>query len=186
MKTENQEKLINYLRSLIFRCMLLGIIFLLMAIGSKKSNIYKDYIIYNVYENNFSFSKVKKLYNKYLGNIMPNIFDNTSPVFNEELSYLSKEKYLDGVMLKVNNNYLVPSIENGMVSYIGEKEKYGNVIVVSSEDGVDIWYGNMNMTSVKLYDYIDKGNYLGEVKDDKLYLVYVKDNSFLDYNEYLK
>ena len=67
-----------------------------------------------------------------------------------------------------------------------EKEKYGNVIVVSSEDGVDIWYGNMNMTSVKLYDYIDKGNYLGEVKDDKLYLVYVKDNSFLDYNEYLK
>ena len=73
-----------------------------------------------------------------------------------------------------------------MVIYIGEKENYGNVVIVEGIDGIDIWYGNMETTSVKLYDYVEKGAYLGTVKDDNLYLADQKDGNFLDYKEYLK
>ena len=52
-------------------------------------------------------------------------------------------------------------------------------------DGIDIWYGNINQSSVKLYDYVEKGNLLGETIDDKLYLVYQKNNKFLNYSDYL-
>ena len=95
-------------------------------------------------------------------------------------------KYYDGVALDVTNNYLVPVIETGLVVYIGEKENYGNVIIIQGMDGVDIAYSNMQTTSVKLYDYIEKGDLLGEVEGNKLYLVYSKNGEILNYEEYLK
>lgn len=188
MKKENEEKIIKYLRSLILRSLLSIIIFLIMAIASKSSKNYKDIIISNIYEKNFSFAKVKKLYDKYLGGITPldKVVDDSMSVFNEKLSYNESSKYHDGVKLIVDNNYLVPTLEEGMVIFIGEKENYGNVVIIEGIDGIDIWYGNMETTTVKLYDYIEKNTYLGTTKDNILYLIYQKDGKYLNYEEYLK
>ena len=73
-----------------------------------------------------------------------------------------------------------------MVIFIGEKENYGNVIIIEGIDGITIWYGNMEKTTVKLYDYVNAGAYLGTTKDNVLYLAYQKDGKFLNYKEYLK
>ena len=43
----------------------------------------------------------------------------------------------------------------------------------------------MANSSVKLYDYVEKGALLGEVKENSLYLVYSKEDKFLNYEEYL-
>ena len=188
MKKNNEEKIINYLRSLILRSMVVIVLFLVLAILSKSSKTYKDLIVSNIYEKNISFTKIKKLYKKYLGGIAPldKVVDKEITVFNENLSYESESIYHDGVKLEVDNNYLVPIIEEGMVIYIGEKENYGNVIIIEGIDGIDIWYGNMEKTTVKLYDYVDKGAYLGTTKDNILYIAYQKDGKFLDYHDYLK
>ena len=188
MKKEKEEKLIKYLRSLILRSMTVIVLFLIMAILSKANKTYKDLIITNVYEKNISFAKIKKLYNKYLGGITPldKVVDKEITVFNEKLDYENESIYHDGVKLTVDNNYLVPIQEEGMVIFIGEKENYGNVIIIEGIDGVSIWYGNMAMTTVKLYDYVEKNAYLGTTNGDTLYLVYQKDGKFLDYKEYLK
>lgn len=188
MKKKNEEKLIKYLRSLILRSMVVVVLFLILAIVSKGNKNYKDMIATNIYEKNISFAKIKKLYTKYLGGIEPldKVTPKEVPVFNEELEYLDVSIYHDGVKLQVIDNYLVPIQEEGMVIYIGEKENYGNVVIIEGIDGVDIWYGNMETTTVKLYDYVDKFAYLGTTKDDTLYLVYQKDGEFLDYKEYLK
>lgn len=188
MKKINEEKIIKYLRSLIIRSLFVIVLFLVLAILSKSNQTYKDLIVTNIYEKNFSFAKVKKLYTKYLGGIVPldKIGVDTSPVFNEKLDYEDISIYYDGAKLEVINNYLVPIIEEGMVVYIGEKENYGNVIIIEGIDGIDIWYGNLETSSVKLYDYVEKGTYLGQTKDNILYLAYSKDGKFLDYKEYLK
>jgi len=188
MKKKTEEKLIKYLRSLILRIMVVIVLFLIMAIMSKSNHKYKDLIISNIYEKNISFAKIKKLYDKYLGGISPldKVIDKEITVFNEELSYENISIYHDGAKLEVNKNYLVPVLEEGMVIYIGEKENYGNVIIVEGVDGIDIWYGNMETTTAKLYDYINKNTYLGTTKDNILYLAYQKDGKFLDYKEYLK
>ena len=91
-----------------------------------------------------------------------------------------------GVKLEVVDKYLVPIIEEGLVVYIGEKENYGNVIIIEGIDGIDIWYGNIENTTVKLYDYVEKNTYLGQTKDNNLFLVYSKEGKFLNYKEYLK
>ena len=188
MKKENEEKLINYLRSLILRSMLSVVLFLIMAILSKSSTTYKDLIVSNIYEKNISFAKIKKLYTKYLGGIEPldKKITKDLTVFNEKLTYDNISVYHDGAKLSVDNNYLVPIIEEGMVIFIGEKENYGNVIIIEGIDGIDIWYGNMETTTVKLYDYVNKDTYLGTTKDNTLYLVYQKDGTFLDYKEFLE
>ena len=188
MKQENEERIIKYLRSLIMRSMMAIIIFLMLAIISKMNNNYKDLIVTNIYEKNLSFAKIKKLYNKYLGGIVPldKKIEEEITVFNEELEYNNESIYYDGVKLEVDNNYLVPIIREGMIIYIGQKENYGNVVIVEDPEGIDIWYGNMEKITAKLYDYVNAGTYLGTTKDNTLYLAYQKDGKFLDYKEYLK
>ena len=67
MKKEKEEKIIKYLRSLILRTLAVIVLFLILAIITKSNKTYKDIIIKNIYEENISFTKIKNLYNKYLG-----------------------------------------------------------------------------------------------------------------------
>ena len=188
MKKNNEEKIIKYLQSLILRTMSIIVIFLVLAILSKSSKTYKDMIINNLYEKNISFTSIKRLYDKYLGGIVPldKKITKELSVFSESLTYHDVSIYHDGAKLTVDNNYLVPATDEGMVIFIGEKENYNNVIIIENQEGIDTWYGNIDKIAVKLYDYIDKGTYLGTVKDNTLYLAYKKDGEFLNYKDYLK
>ena len=153
------------------------ILILIKSSTSFKTNFYKE-----VYNTNISFAPLTSLYNKYIGNL--DMFKTIQPVFNEKLVYNNIEGYLEGVKIEVENN-LVPISESGIVVYIGEKEGYGNTIIIQRIDGVDEWYGNVVNTNLKLYDYVEKGTLLGEV-NKYLYLVYKKDGNILNYEEYLK
>ena len=99
--------------------------------------------------------------------------------------YNHKEKYNEGVKLTVNKSYLMPVLESGIVVFKGNKELYGETIIVQQVDGVDLWYVNVNSDSVKLYDYVEKGSLLGECKDTEIYLYYQKNGEFLNYEKYL-
>ena len=178
------KKIYSYL----IKTLLCIIIFLSLAIISKKNPEYKNKINYELYQNNISFSKIKELYNKYLGGIRPLetiITQKEESVFNEKINYKNITSYQDGASLEVENNYLVPSQESGVVVYVGEKKDYGNVIIIEDLNDIDTWYGNICNTTIKLYDYIEKGKYLGETCNNKLYLVYSKNNKFLNYKDYL-
>ena len=105
-------------------------------------------------------------------------------VFNENIIYKEKTDYNKGVKLVVENNYLVPVIESGIVVYKGEKEGYGYTVIIQQVNGVDLWYSNISC-DVDLYDYVEKGSLLGEVKDSNLYLYFYKNGDFIDYKAYI-
>lgn len=163
------------------------IIFISLLIVIKIKPELKDKIYEVVYENNFSFSYVNNMYKKYFGNILP--FENIAPteekVFDEKLEYEESSLYKDGVLLNVNTNYLVPVIESGIVVFIGDKENYGKTIIIQQINGIDVWYGNVSIGDIKMYDYVEKGSLLGEVLDNKLYLVFQKEGKFIDYKDYI-
>lgn len=187
-KTKNKTK---YIKNFGYKLLITGILVLAILIITKNSDKFKAIIKQNVYDKNFSFASVNKLYTKYLGSALPfkdlKIFkDNVETTFNEKLEYKESSKYLDGVKLTVDKNYLVPIQESGLVVFSGEKEGYGNIIIIQQVNGIDMWYGNLGNVNVKLYDYVEKGNLLGEVKDETLYLVYQKDGKYIDYKEYIK
>ena len=171
----------------ILKCFLCIIVFLILGILCKRSSIYRNRIHYQLYEKSFSFARVNDWCNRYLGGINPflNVDSKDRSVFHEEIKALSLEKYLDGVRLYVGDYYYVPSQSDGVVVYIGEKDGYGNVVMVEGGDDVITWYGNVCHSSLKLYDYVSLGDGIGESCDEYLYLVYSKNNQFLNYEDYL-
>ena len=160
------------------------IITLVFLILIKANNKFKNNFYKYVFDNNFSFSTISNIYNKYFGNIIEIPTFNDKTVFNEKINYKSKEKYLDGVKLEVDKNYLINAQESGIVVFVGEKENYGNVIIIQQINGIDMWYGNINNSNVKLYDYVEKGKAIGDVSD-YLYLVYKKNGNILNYEDYI-
>ena len=159
-----------------------------IMIFCKQNNSFKKKVYEVIYEKNISFATINKYYNKYFGSQIPfkNLFEkNIETVFNESLEYSSSSIYKDGVSLTVTKNYMVPIISNGIVVFIGEKEGYGNTVIIEGEDGVDIWYSNIENISVNMYDYVESKSYLGNTIDDKLYLVFKKDGKNLDYKKYI-
>lgn len=181
-KKKDSNKSINLTKFL-----LVIILTLITLIAIKKDIKFKELFYKYIYEDSINFAKINEYYEKIFGSYIP--FEDTTnkatSVFNEKLTYISSNKYLDGVKLTVENNYLVPVLQSGLVVYIGEKEGYGNTVIVQGIDGIDIWYGNVTNISISLYDYIDKKSLLGTTKDDVLYLVYKKDGEILNYEEYL-
>lgn len=168
--------------------LLISIIIFLIGMILVKSNSHMTTIIKeNVYEKSFKFINNKKLYQKYFGNslLLDKMLKEEQAVFNEKLNFTSKNPYKDGVKLKVSNNYMVPVLESGVIVFIGEKEDYGNTIIIEQVDGIDTYYGNIKPTNLKLYDYIEKGELLGEAKENKLYLAFQKEGKFLDYKKCL-
>lgn len=167
---------------LFFIVLVLSIMIVFKGNPELKSNIYNL-----IYEKNISFSKFKDIFNDYLGGSIP--FDNNTnndvvSVFNESINYKEKVDYNKGVKLVVDDNYLVPVIESGIVVYKGEKDNYGYTIIIQQVDGVDVWYSNVT-SDIDLYDYVEKGSLLGEVKDSNLYLYFYKNGDFIDYKAYI-
>ena len=161
------------------------IIFLIGMILIKQNPNLKQPLQITLYEKSFKFQKIKLFYEKYFGNILSvdKIINDDKPVFNEKLSYEKITDYKKGIKLQVSDNYMVPIIESGVVVFIGEKENYGNTIIIEQIDGVETIYGNVNINGIKIYDYVEKGELLGEVNGNKLYLSFQKDGEYLDYKE---
>lgn len=172
----------------VIKIMALSVLFLCTLIFTKLSNENKQMFYDTIFKDNISFATINNFYNKYLGDIIPfkDLIKDNKPVFKENLVYGEKNIYKDGVALSVAKSYLVPTLESGIVVFIGEKEDYGKTVIVQQVNGVDVWYGNVDNLNVKMYDYVEAGALLGEVSDDKLYLVFKKEGKVLDYKEYIK
>ena len=184
-KKSNDNNLKKYFKGLVIRLLIVLLLFLTALIACKCNSQIKDKVYKYLYTENISFTKIKKIYNKYLGGILPIKKEvDTEKVFQEKLKYTDLSIYQDGIKLSVGNNYLVPALQEGMVVFVGDKENYGNTIIVEDLDGVRYWYGNITTSSLKLYDYIEKGSLIGETSTN-LYLVFSKDDNYLDYEKYI-
>lgn len=165
---------------------LLSVIFLLVSIiVIKSSNKGEEWFTNIVFKEQFNFTKFNEFYKKYFGNLGDyTIPSETQSVFNEGISYKELDKYLNGVVLTVDKNYVVPAINSGIVVYIGNKDSLGNTLIVQGVDGVDVWYSNVSVSDLNLYDYVSKDTNIGVTLTDKLYITLEKDGSYLNYEDY--
>ena len=177
------NKIINSINKFLFTILLTVVTLIVLKSSSNlKTSFYKY-----VYQDNISFAQINSLYKKYFGSQIPFlslINKDTKTVFNEQLKYQSKKEYKDGVELIVEKNYLIPAIYEGMVVYVGDKEGYGNTIIVSCTNGIDVWYSNIS-SNVKIYDYIEKGSLIGEAGSSNIYLAFKKNNEFVSYEDHI-
>ena len=181
-KNRNENR---YFKLLLIKSLICVILFLIFLIGNKKSVKFKDMVYQRIYYSNITFAKFNFWYKKHFGNLFP-INDNEEVyVFNESFTYNDEEKYLDGFVFSVEEDYLVPNLRDGIVVFIGEKDNYGKTIIIEDENGIDIWYSNLNILNIGIYDYIKKGDIVGEAKEGKVILLFQKNGEFIDYQEFV-
>jgi len=164
----------------------LVIIILVALIYLKTDGNTKNKISNLLSVNNISFAKINKWYKNNLGNILPFKNEEVKEVFEEKIEYSKLEEYKNGVKLTTKDKYLVPNLNDGIIIFIGKKDDLGNTIVIQSSNEVEYWYSNLDNIDHNLYDYVNKGEYLGEVKNKTLYLNFYKKGEALDYKEYLQ
>ncbi len=181
MQTKRRLKpsVVRYL----YKILIVIIITLIVLILMKASNGFKSKFYKYVYDTSFKFSSVNSLYHKYFNSIV-DTKKETNTVSNEKINYSNIKKYKDGAKLTVSNNYAIPVQESGIVVFIGEKEGYNKTIIVQQNNGIDMWYGNISNTNIKLYDYVTKGSIIGEC-DKYLYVVFKKNGNIVSYEENL-
>lgn len=179
---KNEE---NNKASKIFSKILVSIIFLLCSVIYIKlspdnlANFKK-----NIFESNFTFTKINNWYHDMFGNILPTVKEPSTTVSNPT-NILEREPYLDGVKVNATSSSAVSALASGILVFMGEKEGYGNTMIIQGVDGVDIWYGGVTDTNLKLYDYIETNSILGNTKDNYYYLVFKSEDSYLSYEEYM-
>ena len=183
-EVEINSKLKRKIKSFINKVLISIIILLIGLIINKRNPSFSKKINKKLFEENINFIKLKKTYNKYFGKYIGET-KQVEDVFTEKMNYKSKSIYKDGVKLEVESGYLIPAIESGIVVYEGEKEGYGYTVILEQINGINVWYSNINPKDIKMYDYINKGDLIGEAKDKKIYLLFEQKGKFLDYKKYI-
>lgn len=175
-KRRLKPSVIRYL----YKILIVIIITLILLIIMKSNNGFKADFYKYVYDTNFSFADVNKLYNKYFKTIYEK--KESENVMIEKLAYNSISAYKDGAKLVTDKDYSIPIQESGIVVYIGNKDEYGKVVIIQQNNGIDMLYGNIDNVSVNLYDYVTKGSILGNCKE-YMYVVYKKNGEIINYAE---
>ncbi len=175
----NKKRVINFLYRLLVTCVITVTAMILI-----KGDIISEKQLNLVYDDSWNFAMFSEWYEDNFGSVLP-INNEDIPVFDEKLEYENASLYHEGVMLLVSDNYLVPALESGIVVFIGNKDNYGETIIVQQVNGIDVWYSNIETNSYKMYDYIEKGMLIGETIGDNIYLVFEREGEYLDYNQYI-
>ncbi len=173
----------KYIKNLLIRVLISIIIFLAIGIFVNQSDSNLLFFKNNFYDKSLKFNKISNLYNKYLGKIINK--PNPEKIMNasKELNYIDYNAYMDGA--KLNGVSLVYPFKSGIVVFVGEKEIFGNTVIIQGMDGIDYWYGNVDNLNIKLYDYVESDNLIGEAVESTLYVLFMKDNKILNYEDFL-
>lgn len=135
-----------------------------------------------ILKNNIDFSYIRSKTRKLLG--IP-LIKKDLYVTSEKIKYYNIEEYKNGYKLTVDNNYIIKSLSDGVVIFIGNIEGLNKTVKVESSDGLIISYGYLENISVNMYDYIDKNKILGSAENNTLYISFEKNKEYLNYEEYL-
>lgn len=180
----NKRKEIN---NFICKALSVVVIVLFGTLITNKNEIVKAGIYEKIYNSNISFAKLKSIYSEHIGSIIPfQEIIKDQEVFDEKIRYKELNSFDNGVKLTLEDNYSIPILSDGIVIFIGNKDNLNKTVIIEDENGVDTYYGNLNNVNVKLYDYVSKNQYLGDADNNTLYMLFEKDNKYLDYKDFLQ
>lgn len=172
----------NYISNLFTRTLLSVILVLACAIfvhmNDKNLLFFKE----KLFSETLAFTKINALYSKYFGEILPKTVTAT-PVFSEPSITSSIESW--NYSYKVEMSGPVTFLESGIVVFSGEKENFGNTVIVQGVDGVDIWYSHLENINLTMYDYVEKGNILGNAINNEIIYTFMENGNYIGYDNYL-
>lgn len=135
------------------------------------------------FSSNIDFSYIKSKLNVLMGEHLG--IGGEQFVTSEKLNYKDVIKVDDSYYFTTDYNYVLNNLASGVVIFIGEQNKLGSTIIISSDDGTNYWYSNIENINVNLYDYIEKGVIIGSTIGNSFYLTLEKNGEYLNYEDYI-
>ena len=171
----------KYIKGLLIRGLLALILFLSLSIYLNYNDQNVLFFKRNFYDKALNFSTFNNLYQRWFGSPLPD--PDTLAVSNNIMGYTEVNSFHDGAALKGVNT--VTPFKSGIVVFVGEKDHFGHTIIIQGMDGIDYWYGNVTDVAVKIYDYIQSDKIIANAKDNKLYILFMKNGEVLDFEEFI-
>ncbi|RAL26648.1 peptidoglycan DD-metalloendopeptidase family protein [Thermoflavimicrobium daqui] len=88
-----------------------------------------------------------------------------------------------GTVLQTLHESQIKAVEEGWVTFAGEKPDLGNLVIIRHAQGYESWYGFVQNVKVKKKDWVKSGQLIGEVGDKKgqpmVYFALKKEDQFI-------
>ena len=152
------------------------LVFLIVLILTKNNQSLKNKINEFVYEKNLPMTVLRKKYDSFFSWKNKEVI----PVSKEIILKKGEEQTDSGVKLMVEKHQTIPNLESGMVILV-EQEK----VIIEQIDGVTATYSNINCQNLKIYDYLEKGEIIGEASKEEVFISFTKEGVYYDYKNYL-
>lgn len=143
---------------------------------TKKNPELKKMIQENIYEKSLPLMNTRKLYEKYMGTIQKE--KKEIPVSTTTNHYQS-EATTTGVKLQVKEHDTIENLESGIIVFISPEKT-----IIEQVDGVSAIYKNVDVKNYKMYDYLEKGDILGEASSKEIMIDFQKEGKVYDYKKY--
>jgi len=72
-----------------------------------------------------------------------------------------------GIMVETGSKSVVEAMNDGVVTFAGNKGDLGKTVIIQHGDGSETWYGNLQSIVVPLYEHVDKGEEIGKVTESE-------------------
>ncbi|MFS0654688.1 peptidoglycan DD-metalloendopeptidase family protein [Bacillus sp. 179-C3.3 HS] len=133
-------------------------------------------IISQTFEQDFQFAAANRWFEKTVGNPLAFLTEKkegqTDVKANQELAVPASGKVQEtftqnGAGVKVETSAeAIDSMKEGYVVEVEKKSDTGLTVVVQHADNSYSWYGHLKVADVALYDFVDKGEKIGQISLD--------------------
>lgn len=174
-----EERLVlkKSVKNLIQKVFIMTIGILIGMILTKNNESLKNDLKKEIYETSYPIIENRNIYEKYFSFLNK---EKVKQVSNNIFSYIKREDTKEGVKLTVKENTPIPLLESGIIVYLENSR-----VIIEQTDGVKAIYESINTNNKKLYDYLEKGEILGESISDTIILSFTKKGEYYDYKKYL-
>ena len=161
--------------------LLVVVLFLIGMIGVRIHPEWKEVLQTQIYEKSISFAKGREFYRKYFGSVFPTFEEKSEYQAVLGQNVIGKDYSVEDGFLHLNlsSGNSVSCFENGVIVYLDSDK-----LLVEQVDGVVATYYGIEVSNYKLYDYIDKGDILGNAKGE-VSVSFEKNGEKVDYQKYL-
>jgi stage IV sporulation protein FA len=166
----------------------------------------KEFVTKSMQED-FQFAAVSDWYESTFGKqlaLLPTSVPDTNPNSENESKQMQYalpasgkilEKFGENgqrITIEIGKGTNVEAMNEGLVSFIGQKDGFGQTVVIQHADKSYAWYGNLSSIDVTLYEYIEKGTPLGEATEygdgtnGSFYFAIKEGEDFVDPNQVIE
>lgn len=188
----------------LFPVILKSFIALMFVIGSyllwhsdldRRELVFAKQLVYDVLHQDANIQAFTAWYNEKAEKIL------FLPSFTEGREQLQAEEYAvpvssnsitrygsiqQGIMIGTNRSLPVEVVKEGWVTFVGQKEGVGTVVVIDHGEGEEAWYGQLDDIQVEQYDWVEQGDMIGyttfhtESGEGRFYFAIRRNATFID------